>query len=53
MKKINFNPIDLDPETLGQLSDEQSEEVQGGGSCNIASCWKAQALDEEEEAPAV
>ncbi len=46
MKKVNFNALDLDPETIGQLTDDQAEQIEGGatvGSCNIASCWaKAQ-----------
>jgi hypothetical protein len=49
MKKVNFNALDLDPETIGNLTDEQAEEVEGGGSCGWNSCNKAAALAEEAE----
>jgi hypothetical protein len=42
MKKVNFNELDLDPETIGQLTEEQAGEIEGGatvGSCNIVSCF--------------
>lgn len=51
MKKVNFNALDLDPETIGQLTDDQAEQIEGGktiGSCNIVSCFAAA----EEEAAA-
>ena len=38
MKKVNFNALDLDPETIGNLTEEQADEVQGGGSCGAWSC---------------
>ncbi|MES2518850.1 MAG: class I lanthipeptide [Bacteroidota bacterium] len=44
MKKVTFNSLDLDPETLSQLSEDQAEQIEGGktiGSCNIVSCFAA------------
>jgi hypothetical protein len=39
MKKIDISTIELDPETIAVLSDNQSEEVEGGKtSCNITTC---------------
>jgi hypothetical protein len=38
MKKVNFNALDLDPETIGNLTEEQAEEIQGGDSCGWNSC---------------
>lgn len=39
MKKININPVELDPETIAIISEAQSEEVEGGKtSCNITTC---------------
>lgn len=38
MKKVNVKPLDLDPETLGNLTEEEAAEVSGGNSCGIASC---------------
>jgi hypothetical protein len=49
MKKVNFNALDLDPETIGNLTEEQAEEIQGGytDSCNKGSCnTKAAAVAE-------
>jgi hypothetical protein len=38
MKKVNFNALDLDPETIGNLTPEQAEEIVGGDSCLFGSC---------------
>jgi hypothetical protein len=38
MKKVNFNALDLDPETIGNLTPEQAEEIEGGKSCLFGSC---------------
>ncbi len=46
MKKVNFSALDLDPETISNLTDEQAEEIQGGGlSCRDNSCNKAAAAE--------
>ena len=47
MKNVIEKPLDLDPETVSNLSDEQAEEVQGGGSCNKLSCF-FNAMAEED-----
>ncbi len=51
MKKVNFNALDLDPETISNLTDEQAEEVQGGLglSCRDGSCNKTAAAEAEAE----
>jgi DNA polymerase III psi subunit len=36
MKKVNVNTLDLDPETIGNLTPEQANEIEGGSS---SSCW--------------
>ena len=46
MKKVNFNALDLDPETIANLTEGQAEELQGGiaaaktekTSCLVGSC---------------
>ncbi len=38
MKNVNEKPLDLDPETVGNLTEEQAEEISGGDSCGITSC---------------
>jgi hypothetical protein len=49
MKKVNFNALDLDPETIGNLTEEQADEVQGGGtSCHDHSCYNAAKAGEIE-----
>lgn len=50
MKKVNFNALDLDPETISNLTDAQADEVEGGGSCGQRSCYNA-ARSEEAELP--
>jgi hypothetical protein len=39
MKSININPIEIEPETIAEIGETESEEIQGGGtSCNIHTC---------------
>jgi hypothetical protein len=54
MKKVNFSALDLDPETISNLTDEQADEIQGGVlgglSCRDNSCnTKAAAVASEVE----
>jgi hypothetical protein len=53
MKKVNFSALDLDPETISNLTDEQADEIQGGIaglSCRDGSCnTKAAAAAQSEE----
>lgn len=56
MKKVNFNALDLDPETIGNLTEEQAEEIQGGktatgnASCVVASCKVVDDKNQTDEA---
>ncbi len=52
MKKVNFSALDLDPETISNLTEEQAEEIQGGlglscrdNSCNVKTKAAAEVED--------
>lgn len=39
MKSKNINPIEIEPETIAEISETESEEIQGGvGSCLLMTC---------------
>lgn len=40
MKKLKLNPIEIEPETISELSEEQAEEIEGGNnnSCQRRTC---------------
>lgn len=38
MKSKKINPIDIQPETIAEISEEQAQSVEGGGSCNKLTC---------------
>lgn len=38
MKNITINPLEIEPETIVEISEEQAEQIEGGGSCYIHSC---------------
>jgi hypothetical protein len=39
MKTKSVNPIEIEPEIISELSEEQTEEIQGGrGSCHLHTC---------------
>lgn len=57
MKKVNFNALDLDPETLSKLTEEQAEQIEGGKttptaptSCLVGSCKVVDDRDKDAEA---
>jgi hypothetical protein len=38
MKTKKVNPIEIEPEIMAQLSEEQSDEIQGGDGTKCSSC---------------
>jgi hypothetical protein len=39
MKSKAINPIEIEPETIAEITETESEEIQGGvGSCNMHTC---------------
>lgn len=39
MKSKSINPIEIEPETIAEITETESEEVQGGkGSCLAMTC---------------
>jgi hypothetical protein len=38
MKTKKTNPIEIEPEVIAQLSEEQSDEIQGGDGTKCSSC---------------
>jgi hypothetical protein len=41
MKSKTINPIEIEPETIAEISEEQAEQIEGGGtSCRCTSCTK-------------
>ena len=57
MKKVSFKALDLDPETISNLTEAQAEEIQGGytDSCGKRACDKVtppSLFDDVEEGSA-
>ena len=38
MKPKKINPIEIEPETIAEISEEQAEQIEGGGSCLRLTC---------------
>lgn len=39
MKSKKVNPIEIEPEIIAEITETESEEIQGGiGSCNLHTC---------------
>jgi hypothetical protein len=45
MKNVDKKPLDLDPETIGVITEEEGTAVEGGASCLFFSCDKAKAAE--------
>jgi hypothetical protein len=48
MKNVNAKPLDLDPETISIISEEEGAGVEGGNTCLSFSCDKAKIAGELE-----
>jgi hypothetical protein len=38
MKSIKVNSIEIEPETIAEISEDQAEIIEGGGSCARLTC---------------
>jgi hypothetical protein len=43
MKNVDAKPLDLDPETISVITEEEGTAVDGGGSCLNFSCDRTKA----------
>jgi hypothetical protein len=46
MKNVNAKPLDLNPETISVITEEEGAVVEGGGTCLNFSCDKTKAAAE-------
>ncbi len=50
MKSKLINPIEIEPETVAEISEVQSEEIQGGGtSCRMLSCPDKDTIERNQK----
>ncbi len=49
MKSKTINPVEVEPETITQISEEQAEQIEGGGtSCRCMSCTNNSNITKEQ-----
>ena len=49
MKNVIINPLEIEPETIAVITEEQAEEIEGGGtSCRCTSCTNNSNITKEQ-----